>query len=201
MSQTVTMPFIYLAPFPADCEFTQVANISAGSSGYEVKYDSNVYPVQVAEYDGFDPNALGMGGKAGKDKEFKFVQLTSLVKFELKKAGVSKVVLKSLNEGVLIAGRYNVLCSDSDDNGWFDTFKVGTANNDVSNSITLLPPSGMTEFPQGVYYIVTRPERNCSGGLSLTFYDSSDMELKTFKNTEKVQLRIGKIRYLGSFTW
>ena len=197
----------YNATRPTGTSYGQVQNLSKGDATfngdqkYEFKAESNIFPTQVAVVGGVDPNSFGMAGKAGSDKVLRFSQMSSLVKFELKKAGVAKVVLASLNTGTYIAGRYNVQCLDTDNDGWFDAFTQGTSNNDQSSTITLLPPGEGSEFPQGVYYIATRPGRNCSGGLSLTFYDAAGNELKSFSNTSKVQLNRGKVRNLGSFTW
>ena len=183
---------------PDGYSFAQICNLDPGTSPYEFKANGNIHPVQVAVLNGADPAVLGMIGKAGADKVFRFSQMSSLVKFELKKDGVSKAVLSAGT--VEIAGQYNVQGQDSDGDGWFDTFTQGTNNADKSATITLLPPAGSTTFPQGVYYIATRPGRNCAAGLSLTFYDG-ETELKSFSNTSKVQLNRGKIRFLGSFTW
>lgn len=183
---------------PEGYSFGKICNLDPGTSPYEFKANGNMHPVQVAVLNGADPTVLGMIGKAGADKVLRFSQMSSLVKFELKKDGVSKAVLSAGT--VEIAGQYNVQGQDSDGDGWFDTFTQGTNNTDKSATITLLPPAGSTTFPQGVYYIATRPGRNCAAGLSLTFYDG-ETELKSFSNTSKVQLNRGKIRFLGSFTW
>ena len=199
----------YQATVPAGSGFAQVCNLGKGVLIEDVQYEfqaqSTVYPIQIAVVGGFDPNALGMAGKAGSDKNFKFSQMNSLVKFELKKDGVAKVVLTSLapseGEPTNIGGRYSMQCLDEDKDGWFDKFYPGMSADNESPTITLLPPADQSTFPQGVYYIVTRPARNCAGGLSMTFYDAADTEMKTFSNSEKVQLNRGKIRYLGSFAW
>lgn len=183
---------------PEGYSFGKICNLDPGTSPYEFKANGNIHPVQVAVLNGADPAVLGMLGKAGADKVLRFSQMSSLVKFELKKDGVAKVVLTAQIE---IAGQYNVQGQDSDGDGWFDTFGQGTNNTDKSTTITLLPPVDNATFPQGVYYIATRPGRNCTNGLSLTFYDASDTEMKTFSNSKTVKLNRGKIRFLGSFTW
>ena len=188
----------YQPASPEGYSFTQICNLDPGTSPYEFKANGNIHPVQVAVLNGADPAVLGMIGKAGADKFFRFSQMTSLLKFELKKDGVSKVVLSAGT--VEIAGQYNVQGQDTDADGWFDTFTQGTNNADKSATITLLPPVDNKTFPQGTYYIATRPGRNCSAGLKLSFYDG-ETELKSFSNTSKVQLNRGKVRNLGSFTW
>ena len=199
----------YQATVPAGSGFGPVCNLAKGAKKDGVQYQfeaqSNVFPIQYAVTGGFDPNALGMVGKAGSDKVFRFSQMTSLLKFELKKDGVAKIVLASLptaeDPAANIGGRYSMQCLDEDNDGWFDKFVAGLSADNEMPAITLLPPTGQTTFPQGVYHIVTRPSRNCKGGLSLTFHDSDDAVLKTVSNTDAVQLNRGKIRFLGSFTW
>jgi len=199
----------YQATVPAGSGFGAVCNLAKGAKKdgvqYEFEAQSNVFPIQIAVTGGFDPNVLGMVGKAGSDKVFRFSQMTSLLKFELKKDGVAKIVLAALPTAdaaaEYIGGRYSMQCLDEDNDGWFDKLLAGMSADNQSSTITLLPPTGEATFPQGVYYIVTRPTRNCKGGISLTFHGSDDAVLKTVSNTEAVQLNRGKIRFLGSFTW
>ena len=198
----------YQATVPAGSGYLQICNLGKGAKKEGVQYEfeaqSNVYPIQTAVLNSFDPNSLGMVGKSGSDWNLKFCQMNSLLKFELKKDGVSKVVLESLatadTDPVNIAGRYSMQCLDEDKDNWFDKFYPGMSTDNESPTITVLPPTGQTTFPQGVYYIVTRAARNCEGGLKLSFYDG-ETELKSFSNTSKVQLNRGKVRNLGSFTW
>ena len=174
-----------------------IANLNSPSSGYEMKLESIIYPYQQAVTGGVDQNSCPMLGKAGADKEFKFVQMASLLKFDLGISGVTRVVLSS-NDNVYIAGRTNINVKDENSDGWLDTFLVGTSSPDYS-SITLIPPSGQSTFPNGTYYIATRPDRNCTGGLTLTIYGEGDTVLKTVTKTNTVKLNRGAIRYLGSF--
>ena len=189
----------YQATVPAGSGLGQICNLGKGAKKeglqYELEAQSIVYPIQTAVLNSFDPNSLGMVAKTGKDWNLKFCQMNSLLKFELKKDGVSKVVLESLatadTDPVNIAGRYSMQCLDEDKDNWFDKFYPGMSADGESPTITILPPSGQTTFPQGVYYIVTRAARNCEGGLKLSFYDG-ETELKSFSNTSKVQLNRGK---------
>ena len=176
------------------------ANFDApNTSDYEIKMSSYVYPYQQAVLNGVDPNSTPMFGKAGSDKKFKFIQVTSLLKFDLQMEGVTKVTLKSNDESVKISGFIALNVAETSGDGWLDKVEVKTNNNHY-DFVTLIPPVGETTFPKGTYYIATRPDRNCTSGLTITFYGADDAVLKTATNSNKVQLKRGTIRYIGNFT-
>ena len=184
---------------PGSTVTTQVANLDAPASGYDVRLYSTIYDHQQAVLNGYDTQSAPMYGKAlASDMTFKFILGVSLLKIDLQYEGITSVVLTSPN-GTTLAGNCGYDLKDEDGDGWFDGFSLRNWDIGNSSTITLIPPVGQTIFPKGVYYIVARPGKTHGGGLSLTLYNG-ETPVKTFSKTSSVTLNRAKIRNLGTFS-
>ena len=195
----------YCAVYPASATspaggdaFNAIA--TTPSSGYTVKTRNVIFSTQRALADGFDPLSAPMAALKNGSGVFNFVNYASLLKITLSGTGIARIVIEGNAGTATLAGSFYMDAKDTDDDGILDVFQasVDPSPVDESSTITLLPPSGLSTFDSGTYYVAVRPDVTVAGGLRLTSYDAAGNPMRTLANNTDVTLNRGKIRFLGS---
>ena len=144
---------------------------------------------QTATAGSFDPNAALMMAVSTTDKKYNldFKNAVSLVKITTEFA-CKKI---ELTADVDIAGKGTLTYDTNTD---IPSFSI---TSETSQSITLNPASGSTEFVAGTYYIVV-PPTTLTNGFSISFTASND-KVYTRKSKKSNTFNRSKIKDIGSF--